>query len=46
MLNLAQASTLLVAQSTEELDDLEEEKAPLLHKYSRRVAFQIWEDGQ
>ncbi|WP_298607066.1 ATP-binding protein [uncultured Thiothrix sp.] len=41
--HLAQASTLLVAQSTEELDDLEEEKAPLLHKYSRRVAFQIWE---
>ena len=44
--HLAQASTLLVAQSTEELDDLEEEKAPLLHKYSRRVAFQIWEDGE
>lgn len=43
--HLAQASTLLVAQSTEELDDLEEEKAPLLHKYSRRVAFQIWEDS-
>ncbi len=43
--HLAQASTLLIAQSTEELDDLEEEKAPLLHKYSRRVAFQIWEDG-
>lgn len=43
--HLAQASTLLVAQSTEELDDLEEEHVPLLHKYSRRVAFQIWEDG-
>lgn len=43
--HLAQASTLLVAQSTEELDDLAEEYAPLLHKYSRRVAFQIWEDG-
>lgn len=43
--HLAQASTLLVAQSTEELDDLEEATAPLLHKYSRRVAFQIWEDG-
>ena len=44
--HLAQASTLLVAQSTEELDDLEEEQAPLLHKYSRRVAFQIWEDNK
>lgn len=43
--HLAQASTLLIAQSAEELDDLEEETAPLLHKYSRRVAFQIWEDG-
>ena len=44
--HLAQASTLLVAQSTEELDDLAEEQAPLLHKYSRRVAFQIWEDNK
>lgn len=43
--HLAQASTLLIAQSTEELDDLEEEQAPLLHKYSRRVAFQIWQEG-
>lgn len=41
--HLAQASTLLVAQSTAELDDLEEEQSPFLHKYSRRVAFQIWE---
>lgn len=43
--HLAQASTLLVAQSSEELDDLENEHAPLLHKYSRRVAFQIWKGG-
>lgn len=43
--HLAQASTLLVAQSAHELDDDDDEHAPLLHKYSRRVAFQIWEDG-
>ncbi|MDD5393958.1 MAG: ATP-binding protein [Thiothrix sp.] len=43
--HLAQASTLLVAQSAHELDDDEGEHAPLLHKYSRRVAFQIWEGG-
>ncbi|HPY39176.1 MAG TPA: sensor histidine kinase N-terminal domain-containing protein [Thiolinea sp.] len=43
--HLAQASTLLVAQNTNELDDIEDKHAPLLHKYSRHVAFQIWEDG-
>jgi two-component system sensor histidine kinase QseC len=43
--HLAQASTLLVAQSTHELDDDGGEHAPLLHKYSRRVAFQVWEHG-
>lgn len=43
--HLAQASTLLVAQSVHELDDDEDEHAPLLHKYSRQVAFQVWEDG-
>lgn len=43
--HLAQASTLLVAQSAHELDDNEDEHAPLLHKYSRQVAFQVWEDG-
>lgn len=44
--HLAQASTLLVAQSSKELDDLEKAQAPLLHKYSRRVAFQIWEQDK
>lgn len=44
--HLAQASTLLVAQTNKELDDLDEEHAPLLHKYSRRVAFQIWEQDK
>lgn len=44
--HLAQAASLLVAQATHDLDELETEHAPLLHKYSRRVAFQIWEKGQ
>lgn len=43
---LAQAATLLVTQTTHELDEIETEHAPLLHKYSRRVAFQVWEDGR
>lgn len=42
---LAQSATLLVIQATHELDEIETEHAPLLHKYSRRVAFQVWEDG-
>lgn len=43
---LAQAATLLVTQTTHELDEIETEHVPLLHKYSRRVAFQVWEDGR
>jgi two-component system sensor histidine kinase QseC len=36
----------LVVQATHEIDELETEHAPLLHKYARRVAFQIWENGR
>lgn len=43
--HLAQAASLLVAQASHDLDELETEHAPLLHKYARRVAFQIWEKG-
>jgi two-component system sensor histidine kinase QseC len=42
--HLAQAATLLIVQGGE-LDEIDTEHAPLLHKYSRRVAFQIWEHG-
>ena len=44
--HLAQAAALLVVQATHEIDELETEHAPLLHKYARRVAFQVWEKGQ
>lgn len=41
--HLAQEAALLAAQATHELNELEVDQAPLLHKYSRRVAFQIWD---
>ncbi|TAJ79793.1 MAG: two-component sensor histidine kinase [Gallionellaceae bacterium] len=43
--HLAQSATLLSAQA-HDLDEIETEHAPLLHKYSLRVAFQVWEDGR
>lgn len=43
--HLAQASTLLVAQASHELEEIETEHGPLPHKYSLRVAFQVWLDG-
>lgn len=44
--HLAQSAALLVTQASHELEEIETEHAPLLHKYSRRVAFQIWEQGR
>jgi len=44
--HLAQSATLLVVQASQDLDEIETEHAPLLHKYSRRVAFQVWEAGR
>lgn len=44
--HLAQSATLLVVQKSHDLDEIETEHAPLLHKYSRRVAFQVWEEGR
>jgi two-component system sensor histidine kinase QseC len=40
--HLAQSASLLVVQTSHELEEIETEHTPLLHKYSRRVAFQIW----
>jgi len=44
--HLAQAASLLVVQASHDLDELETEHTPLLHKYARRVAFQIWDRGR
>lgn len=44
--HLAQSATLLAVQASHELDEIETEHTPLLHKYSRRVVFQVWEDGR
>jgi two-component system sensor histidine kinase QseC len=44
--HLAQSAELLVAQTSHDLDEVETEHAPLLHKYSLRVAFQVWEGGR
>ncbi|CAH1385761.1 ATP-binding protein [Candidatus Nitrotoga sp. M5] len=40
--HLAQAAALLIVQSSHELNELETGHAPLLHKYARQVAFQVW----
>ncbi|MGE5758124.1 MAG: ATP-binding protein [Sideroxydans sp.] len=44
--HLAQSATLLAVQASHELDEIETEHAPLAHKYSRRVVFQVWEGGR
>lgn len=44
--HLAQSAALLVVQVPQDIDEIETEHAPLLHKYSRRVAFQVWEEGR
>jgi two-component system, OmpR family, sensor histidine kinase QseC len=44
--HLAQSAELLVIQASHDLDEVETEHTPLLHKYSLRVAFQIWEGGR
>jgi len=43
--HLAQAAALLLDLAKHEIDELETESTPLLHKYARRVAFQVWEKG-
>jgi two-component system sensor histidine kinase QseC len=44
--HLAQSAALLVAQAGHDLEELDVEHAPQLHRYERRVAFQIWERGR
>lgn len=44
--HLAQSAALLIIQASHELDEVETDHTPLLHKYSLRVAFQVWEGGR
>ncbi len=43
--HLAQSAALLAMQTVPDLNEVETGHAPLPHKYSRRVAFQVWERG-
>ncbi|MDH4286441.1 MAG: ATP-binding protein [Gallionella sp.] len=44
--HLAQAASLLTAQASHELEEIDTEHAPLMHKYAGRVAFQVWDRGR
>jgi len=44
--HLAQSASLLIAQVGHEVEDIDDEHAPPVHRYSRKVAFQIWEKGK
>jgi len=44
--HLAQSASLLIVQIGHEADDYDTEHAPPLHRYSRHVAFQVWEKGR
>lgn len=43
--HLAQSASLLIALAGHEVEEMEIEHAPQLHRYNRRVAFQFWEKG-
>src|SRR5690242_9644870 len=43
---LVQSAALLVAQASDDLEEIDVEHAPQLHKYARRVAFQVWDRGR
>lgn len=43
--HLAQSASLIVAQTAHELEEIDTEHAPQLHKRGRGVVFQIWERG-
>ena len=44
--HLAQSASLIVAQVGHELEEIDLEHAPQLHKRSRSAVFQIWERGR
>jgi len=44
--HLVQAAAMLHARIGDDIDAEELEHAPELHRYARRLAFQVWEDGR
>ncbi len=43
--HLAQTASLLMTQLGHESEEIDVEHLPQLHRYGRRVAFQLWENG-
>ena len=43
--HLAQTASLVTVQAAGGDDEIDTEHAPLLHRYSRRMMFQVWEGG-
>jgi len=44
--HLAQSASLILAQATHDLEEIDLEHAPAAHdRHARRVALQVWEDG-
>src|SRR5512144_1413333 len=43
--HLTQTASLLLAQAAQESGIVDAEHTPQLHRYGRRVAFQLWENG-
>ena len=45
--HLAQTASLISAQrgGDEDQDEVDTEHAPVLHRYGRRVMFQVWDEG-
>lgn len=44
--HLAQSASLLLTQVSHDDDEIDTEHTPLLHRYNRKVAFQIWDEGK
>lgn len=44
--HLSQSATLLVVHASHELAEIRDGHTSSMHKYSRHVVFQIWEDGK
>jgi two-component system sensor histidine kinase QseC len=43
--HLTQMASLLLAEASQESRTVDDEHAPQLHRYGRRVSFQLWENG-